>query len=200
MKRWISGAIVLLGLAGCATVGQKSVVDYMDAATAARERGDWEGARALYARSFEDANLAHTSPRFRAVLHYEYGRALGVTCQFRKAEEELTAAHDLDKKSGGVFYISLAELARLNLAQKKYAEAAGYFERVLVELDPQIIAKKAPDFYVAVLEDHALALAGAGRQQEADDVSKRAAAIRAEDPEAESWAGDERTPYGTRCK
>lgn len=199
MKRLVSGVIFLLSLAGCASVNEKSAADNIHAAAAARERGDWDAARKIYSRSFTDTNLAQTSPRFRAVLHYEYGRALGVTCHFKEAEQELTVAHDLDKKSGGVFYLSLTELARLNLAQKKYTEAVAYFESVLTELDPEIVSKKAPDFYVAVLDDYALALSGAGRPKNAETAAKRAAEIRASAPGAESWAGADRTPYGTQC-
>lgn len=199
MKRLVPGVIFLLSLAGCASVDEKSAADNIQAAAAARERGDWDAARKIYSRSFTDTNLAQTSPRFRAVLHYEYGRSLGVTCHFKEAEQELTVAHDLDKKSGGVFYLSLTELARLNLAQKKYTEAVAYFESVLAELDPEIAPKKAPDFYVAVLDDYALALSGAGRPKNAETAAKRAAEIRATAPAAESWAGADRTPYGAQC-
>lgn len=198
MKRLVPGIILLLSLAGCASVNEKSAGDNMQAAAAARDQGDWDAARKIYAHSFTHTNLAQTSPRFRAVLHYEYGRSLGVTCFFKEAEHELTIAHDMDKKSGGVFYLSLTELARLNLAQKKYAEAITYFESVLAELDPEIVSKKAPDFYVAVLEDYASALSGAGRPKNAETAAKRAAEIRAAAP-AESWAGAIRTPYGTQC-
>lgn len=199
MKRFVPGVIILLSLAGCVSISERSPGDTMEAAAAARDKGDWDAARKIYARSFTDTNLAQTSPRFRAVLHYEYGRSLGVTCRFKEAEQELTAAHDLDKKSGGVFYISLTELARLNLAQKKYTEAVAYFESVLTELEPEIASKKAPDFYVAVLDDYALALSGAGRPKNAETAAKRAAEIRATAPAAESWAGSDRTPYGTQC-
>lgn len=197
MKRLIPGVIILLSLAGCASVNEKSASDAMQKGAAARDRGDWDAARRIYAGSFADRNLAQTSPRYRAVLHYEYGRSLGVTCFFKEAEHELTLAHDLDKKTGGVFYLSLTELARLSLAQKKFPDAVSYFERVLAELDPVITAKKAPVFYANVLDDYALALSGAGRPKNAEAATKQAAEVRANMPAEQSVPG--RTPYGTQC-
>lgn len=197
MKRLIPGIIILLSLTGCASVDETSAGDTMQKGAAARDRGDWDAARRIYAGSFADRNLAQTSPRYRAVLHYEYGRSLGVTCFYKEAENELTLAHDLDKKSGGVFYLSLTELGRLNLAQEKYPEAVAYFERVLAELDPAIVAKKAPSFYADLLDDYASALSGAGRPKNAEAATKQAADARANIPADQS--ANERTPYGTQC-
>lgn len=197
MKRLIPGIIILLSLTGCASVDETSVGDTMQKGAAVRDRGDWDAARRIYAGSFADRNLAQTSPRYRAVLHYEYGRSLGVTCFYKEAENELTLAHDLDKKSGGVFYLSLKELGRLNLAQEKYPEAVAYFERVLAELDPAIVAKKAPSFYADLLDDYASALSGAGRPKNAEAATKQAADARANIPADQP--ANERTPYGTQC-
>ncbi len=197
MKRLIPGVIILLSLVGCESVDEKSGGDYKQKAAAAEKRGDWEAARRFYATSFADRNLGQTSPRYRAVLHYEYGRSLGVTCFFKEAEHEFSLAHDLDKKTGGVFYLSLTELGRLSLAQKKYPEAVSYFERVLAELDPTITAKKAPVFYAGVLEDYASALSGAERPKNAEAAEKQAAEIKATLPTEQS--NTERTPYGTQC-
>jgi len=197
MKRLIPGIIILLSLAGCATVNEKSAGHSMQKGDDARARGDWDAARRMYATAFADRNLGQTSPRYRAVLHYEYGRSLGVTCFYKEAENELILAHDLDKKSGGVFYLSLTELGRLNLAQKNYPAAVAYFERVLAELDPAIAAKKAPSFYADVLDDYASALSGAGRPKNAEAAAKQAAEARANI--AADQSGTERTPYGTQC-
>ena len=82
MKRLIAGVIILLSLVGCESVDEKSGGDYKQKAAAAEKRGDWDAARRFYATSFADRNLGQTSPRYRAVLHYEYGRSLGVTCFF----------------------------------------------------------------------------------------------------------------------
>lgn len=170
----------------------------MQKGAAAEERGDWDAARRIYARSFADKNLAKTSPRYRAVLHYEYGRALGATCFFKEAEHELALAHDLDKKNGGIFYLSLTELARLNLAQQNFREAVSYFALALAELDPVITATKTPVIYASVLDDYASALSGAGRPKNAEAATRQAAEIRANMPAEQQSAADP-TPYGKHC-
>ncbi|PTR06620.1 hypothetical protein C8R32_110104 [Nitrosospira sp. Nsp5] len=142
MKRLISSLIILLNLAGYASANEKPVGEYMRNAAAAQDRGDWDEARRIYVRAFAEANLAQADSRFKAVIHYGYGRSLGVTCFFEEAERQLNLANDFDKHTGGVFYLSLTELARLNLDQRKFAEAVSYLERILAELDPIITARK----------------------------------------------------------
>lgn len=197
MKRFISGVIVLLGLAGYASANEKPISEYMRNGGTAQERGDWDEARRIYALAFNEGDLAQADPRFKAVLHYEYGRSLGVTCSFDEAERQLNLANDLDKHTGGVFYLSLTELARLNLDQRKFDEAVTYLERVMAELDPVITARRMPIFYANVLEDYALALSGIGRAKDAEAVAKRAAEIRGATPK-EQFVSD-RTPYGKHC-
>lgn len=197
MERLIWGVIILLGLTGYAFADEKPAGEYMRDGTVAQERGDWDEARRIYARAFAEANLAAADPRFKAVLHYEYGRSLGVTCFFEEAERQLNLANDLDKHTGGVFYLSLTELARLNLDQRKFVEAVSYLERVLAELDPLITARRVPVFYANVLDDYALALSRAGREQDAEAAAKRAAETRGAIPKEHSIS--DRTPYGKHC-
>lgn len=197
MKRLILSVLFLFNLVGYASASQTPASEYMRDGAAARERGDWDAARKIYARAFTEANLDQTDLRFKAVLHYEYGRALGVTCFFTEAERQLNLANDLDKHTGGVFYLSLIELARLNLSQQKFAEAASYLERVLAELDPVITARRVPVFYANVLDDYASALSGMGRTQEAEATAKRSVEIRGNIPKEQY--DSERTPYGKHC-
>ncbi len=197
MKRFMAGVVVLLSLAGYAYANEKPISEYMRDGGAAQERGDWDEARRIYALAFSEGNLAQADPRFKAVLHYEYGRSLGVTCSFDEAERQLNLANDLDKHTGGVFYLSLTELARLNLDQGKFAEAVTYLERVMAELDPVITARRVPIFYANVLEDYAMALSGSGRTKDAEAVAKRAAEIRGAVPK-DQFVSD-RTPYGKHC-
>ena len=189
--------VFLLSLAGYASANQIPVGEYMRDGAAARVRGDWDAAREIYARAFTEANLDQTDLRFKAVLHYEYGRALGVTCFFTTAERESNFANDLDKHTGGIFYLSLIELARLNLDQRKFTEAASYLGRVLAELDPVITARRVPIFYANVLDDYVSALSGMGRTQEAEATAKQSAEIRGNIPKEQH--DFERTAYGKHC-
>lgn len=197
MNRFISAVIVLLGLTGYASANEKPISEYMRDGGAAQERGDWDEARRIYALAFSEGNLAQADPRFKAVLHYEYGRSLGVTCSFEEAERQLNLANDLDKHTGGVFYLSLTELARLNLEQRKFADAVAYLERVMAELDPVITARRVPIFYANVLEDYALALSGTGREKDAEAAAKRAVEVRGGTPKGHFVS--DRTSYGKHC-
>lgn len=197
VKQLIWWGFVLLGMSGFACANEKSAEDYMGAAAAARESGDWEEARQIYARAFQGVTLDQADHRFKAVLHYEYGRALGVTCHFNEAERHLNLANDLDKHTGGVFYLSLTELARLNLDQHKYPEALSYLERILAELDPIITARRVPVFYASLLDDYASALAGVGREKDAEAATKKASETRGGTPKPST--DPYRTPYGQQC-
>ena len=203
MWKLISGLIIVFSMTGSAVAAEKTVTAYLQDAAAASQRGDWNTARSIYSRLFTDERLAQSDLRFKAVLHYEYGRALGVTCFFKEAEREFIAGNELDKndgdkQTGGVFYLSLTQLGRLNLAQRKFPEAVSYFEQILGELDPVISANTVPSFYSNLLDDYASALSGAGRSEEADVAGKRAAEIRASVRTAPRAIVDP-TPYGTQC-
>ncbi len=203
MWKLLSGVIIVFSVTSWAADAGKTPDVYMQEAAAARERGDWDAARKVYSRLLADTASTQVSPRFQAVLHYEYGRSLGVTCFFKEAEHELTVAHDLDKndrekQTGGIFYLSLVQLGRLNVAQRKFPEAVSYFEQILRRLDPVIGANRTPYFYSDLLDDYAAALSGMGRSGEADAASKRASEIRSKIVAAPSLMVDQ-TPYGTRC-
>lgn len=189
--------LLLLGLAGFASADEEPIENYIGAAAAARQAGDWEEARRIYARAFDQINLDQADPRFKAMLHYEYGRALGVTCHFDEAERQLNLANDLDKHTGGVFYLSLTELARLNLDQRRFPQALSYLERVLAELDPLITARRVPVFYASLLDDYASALAGVGRGKDAEAAAAKATETRG--GMSKQQADLDRTPYGKQC-
>lgn len=196
MKRLIWCGLVLLSAAVFASDEEKPM-DYVGAAVAARENGDWDEVRRIYARALEGNSLDQADHRFKATLHYEYGRALGVTCHFNEAERQLNLANELDKHTGGVFYLSLTELARLNLDQRRYAQALSYLERILAELDPVITARRVPVFYANLLDDYASALAGAGREKDAEAASRKARETRGGAPKPP--IDPHRTPYGQQC-
>ncbi len=76
-----------------------------------------------------------------------------MVCEFADAEKALITAYDLDKQAGGPTYLSLVELSRLNLDQKKFPEAATYFERALPELAAQGAPTQAPIGFADILDE-----------------------------------------------
>ena len=196
-----SGALVLAALifhAGCVTVDeQQTAANYVMAGSQAELRGDWTTARSAYQGALANGGQSQLPVRARAMLELNYGRSLGVTCRFDEAEERLQAAYRLDREAGGPAYIALLELGRLNFGRKRYDAAAGYFGEGVAEIERAGIAARAPAEFANVLDEYAVALAGAERASEAAAVWQQAAGLRRKDPTLSVIAG--RTPYGTQC-
>jgi tetratricopeptide (TPR) repeat protein len=189
---------LLLILTGCASEIQKRTSDrYTLIGIQAQARGDWDTARRAYARAVVNAEQAKLPAKNRAIRTYEYGRALGVTCFFDLAELELNSAYDLDKQAGQPLYLSLTELARLMLNQKKYQQAIGYFERTLKELNSANAQQVSPIVYADILDEYAQALTGVNSFEEAVAAKNSASEIREKNPNRRSIT--DRTPYGKFC-
>ena len=189
--------ISFLALFGCVdTINQRSEINHAQTAYSAQTRGDWDTARRHWAKAVVNANLANEPDEKLAILNYEYGRSLGVTCFFDESEKYLNTAYELDKKTNGPSYNDLIELARLNLDQKKWDKAINYFDKAMPELERVNAETKAPHAYADILADYAKALEGLNRSESAE-YSQRAENIRKDNPQGHSIT--DRTPYGTQC-
>lgn len=193
--------VMWLTLSGCATAPKASMrppgFDYAAAGGAAEVLGDWNGARRSFGQAVLVADQTGWPAQQRARMHYDYGRALGVTCFYSEAERELSLAYDLDILTNQVRYPALIELARLALVQKRYAQSAHYFGQALSSLDRMQVERNAPFAYADMLDDYARALGGDDRPQEANRMIDRAAHVRAS--VGERTEASTRTPYGTHC-
>ncbi len=189
---------LLVLLTGCASEIQKRNAErFTLIGVQAQAQGDWDTARRAYARAVVNGEQAKLPQRTLAVLTYEYGRSLGVSCFFNLAEAELNRAYELDRQAGNPLYLSLTELARLTLDQQKFETSAGYFARAIEVMDQAKMVERAPTGYADILDEYAIALAKVGRKSEAIDVGKRASAIRKANPDGKSVT--DRTPYGKFC-
>lgn len=191
-------AMTLIVLAGCVAGGHKLELqrDYQ-AAVAAQNGGDWDAARRAWARVVENGRASGEPPAQQAVYHYEYGRSLGITCHFDEAERELLQAYQLDVETDGPAYMSLTELARLNLDRQRNADAASYFERMLRETNEKVL-EQAPAEHAVILDEYADALAGSGNPEQAEQMRAEADMIRSAHPHSQSVT--DRTPYGRHCR
>lgn len=160
--------------------------------------GYWHEARQAFANVVYELPDSDEPLTFKAIAHYEYGRSLGATCFFDKAEQELLIAYGIDQQTGEPLYLSLVELARLNLDQGKYEQAVSYFERALLELDKASFSIDSPIAYADGLDEYSHALDSIGRKQEAVIHKARAAALREANPQGVSIT--DRTPYGAYCE
>ena len=93
--------------------------------------------------------------------------------------------------------MSLVELFRLKLDQKKYQEAVDYFKKALPELEKADAPKKSPAEFANLLKEYSVALNGIGQIQEAKEAVGKAAAY--ESATEKSTSITERTPYGLYC-
>ncbi len=194
---WTLGLSILLS--GCAAaITERTSQRATRVGLLAQSRGDWDTARRAWARAVFNAERSGYTPDKLAILTYEYGRALGVTCNFQSSEDELLRAHELDRQAGQPLYLSLTELARLNLAQKKYRATADYFERVFRELDAADAPQRAPIAYSDYLDEYALALSALDSEERAQALRQRALDIRQKHPGKKSIT--DTTPYGKFCK
>jgi len=188
----------LLLSSGCTNpINAKTATNYAKAATNASQAGDWATARIYWSRAIINAQLGGVSQAQLAALHYEHGRASGVVCEFSDAEKSLTQAYDLDKQAGGPTYLSLVELARLTLDQKKFPDAVGYFERAIPELEARRAPTEAPIGFADILDEYATALRSSHRVAEAQTVATRSEKLRSENAGKSSIT--DRTPYGKKC-
>lgn len=188
----------LLLSSGCTNpINAKTATNYEQAASNALQSGDWATARMYLSKAIVNAQLGRTSPAQLAVLHYEHGRASGVVCEFSDAEQSLTRAYELDKQAGDPTYMSLLELGRLMLEQKKFAEAAAYYERVIHELEANRALTEDPIGFADIIDEYVIALRNANRAIEAQALATRGAKIRSEN--AGKVSITDRTPYGQKC-
>ncbi|MFA7351790.1 MAG: hypothetical protein WC009_13605 [Methylotenera sp.] len=190
--------VAMISLVGCTSaINKHNAENYTRHGAIAMANNDWQGARRAFARAVVNADMGGMPAETRAVLNYEYGRSLGVTCFFDDADYYLKRAYALDKETGAAIYLSLVELARLHLDQKKYTDAAMYFEQALTELDRNNFAQRGPIGYADILDETVTAFNALSRNDEATQLKLRSQTIRAKHPDGKSIT--DRTPYGKFC-
>ena len=106
--------------------------------------GQWRKARDHWKAALKLPVSAKVSASYQAVLHYGYGRTLGVLCNWDKAEQHLQQALMLDRKNHGAFYLSLIELSRFYHAQTKLEQAKPYYDELLPVLNERKAAITDP--------------------------------------------------------
>ena len=192
-------SISILALSSCGThqaITENSSSKHSKAGWASMQHGDWDGARVHFAKAVGNGDLANLPAEQMAVLNYEYGRSLGVTCFYEEAEQYLLKAYELDKESNGPAYMSLSELARLLMDQGRYEEAVNYFEKLTSEIAPETV-QNAPVAYADILGEYAEVLGKTGRYNEAIEIKNEEREIR--DSHPEGFSITDRTPYGSQC-
>jgi tetratricopeptide (TPR) repeat protein len=176
---------------------QKEVQLIAEAAEAAVAKGQWSEALPRWEAALEKIVDAQGDDEFRAILYYEHGRAAGVLCDWEKAQMSLSLALELDRQTQGPFFMSLLELARMNMAQQNYQQAKGYYDQLLPELKARDAAVLDPIGSAEIVSEYALALEKLGAEELAKPYREMAEQWR--DKHAGIAAETTKTPYGSRC-
>ncbi len=117
-----------------------------------------------------------------SAITFNLGRMAGYTCDYPEAErllqESLVLEQSLDKPGPGNLTKRWSELARLYQDQRRDHDAVVMYERAVPELERMRVVDSDPVGYANYLDDYSRALRGAGREDLASSVSKRAAALR----------------------
>ena len=166
---------------------------YNREALKAESENKWDAAAKRYFLALQNAGWANEGKGVRSDFHYKLGRALGATCQFEKSEQNLTEAYSLNPRMPQ----ALAELGRLKLSQNKLADALGYFQRAVPEMDKANAGNNDPIGYAEILDDYKAVLAKSDKSSEAASVAKQAESLRAAN--VGKTATMLKPPYGGQC-
>lgn len=186
----------MLWLGGCLSPWKSPPRSHaLQQALAAQEAGEWHKARAAWALVVSDRNPM--PPVERASAQLEYGKALAITCNFDGAERAFKYAYELERNSSRVIYLPLVALFHLQYDQQKFVRAVTSFEALQSELQRAGIPSGAPHYYANLLEEYSNALDRTQRPEEAREWSRKADALRRENPVP--YPNLSRTRFGSAC-
>jgi tetratricopeptide (TPR) repeat protein len=188
---------MVLLVAGPAFAAILEYDEYLERANAARSRGDWESAASQFAQAINHPDLPRDGA-MQSAVHREYGRAIGVLCHYEEAEKYLLRAKAMAGKTSSAMIPALYELGAINVAQKKFSAATGYFSELLPMIDRESRDGTPPLVVADAYEKFAVALAATGKPEEAELRRREADRIRETHPKA--VAPGTITPYGTQCR
>jgi tetratricopeptide (TPR) repeat protein len=180
------------------TPAQKELQMIAEAAEAAVTQGQWQEAKKRWKLALQKVEAAAGDDEYRAILHYEYGRASGVLCDWDNAATNLQEALRLDKKTNGPFFTSLLELARLNLTQENYEQAKGFYDELLPELKSREAAIIDPIGSADIISEYATVLEALDAGHLAVPYREMATQWR---EQHQGFAAETlKTPYGSKCQ
>lgn len=156
---------------------------------------DWNVAHRNWSVMAAFASKVETSSVASSRILLEYGRSLGVLCEFQEAERILRQAQQLFVSDKGSTHLVLIELARLNLAQKKYLSALSYLDEIFKHVANGTQSDIEPGWHEEIVDEYAAALTAVGRDEQAIEKRKH---MQVRDPNI-TYEPGYRTPYGSQC-
>lgn len=156
---------------------------------------DWPAAHQNWSVMVKFASKVDTPIADYAEFLFEHGRALGVLCDFSEAERNLRQAQYYFDRINGPGHLVLVELARLNLAQKRYLSALTHFDEIFKRVANDDLGEIEPGWYEKIANEYADALSAVGRDALADEKRNLLHSDTNQSPRVNEY----RTPYGSQC-
>ena len=198
MRSALVFTIAAVSLVGCAApINVRNAEVHAQAGYAAQQRGDWDAAMRQFAQAVVNADLGGAEPRGRAIVNYEYGRALGVSCRYSEAEKYLLRSKEFDEKQGRSPYLPLYELGLISEKQGNSLQAANYFSQLIPLMEKEGLRSRYPLGVADAYDRYASALQTNGDSEKASIQRGEANKIRAANPGAARFGTV--TPYGSAC-
>ena len=170
--------------------------EYLQRANAAKNRGDWESVASQIAQAINHPDLPKTGT-IRSAVHLEYGRAMGVLCQYEESEKYLLQAKEIAEKAKSPTFLTLYELAALSIARKKFAGAVEYFSQLHPMMEHELQNKTSTLVVADAYEKYAIALTATGMPERAESLRREAGKIR---QTGATLPRGTLTPYGAQCQ
>jgi tetratricopeptide (TPR) repeat protein len=189
MKLGVSALLSTVSLAASIAHAALEYDEYLERAQKARQRGDWQDAATNFAEAINHPDRPK-KPSEWSDLHLDYGRAMGVLCQYSEATMFLERGLDIAKKGSASPARALYELGSIATAEKKHAAAAMHLTALLVEFEKRDAAQLTTAQWADARSKLAANLEALGKANEATRWK----------PESPQGAkAGSITPYGTRC-
>ena len=167
------------GIAGCAApINLRNAEAHAQAGYSAQRNGDWDTARRQFAQAVVNANFGGAEAHGKAIVNYEYGRALGVTCFYEEAEKYLLRSKEFEEQQGQSPHLALYELGLLSEKQALYSKAAMYFSQLIPLMEKAGLRSRYPLGVADAFERYATALQAIGKGTEAEAQRHQAQVLR----------------------
>ncbi|MCV2371370.1 hypothetical protein [Roseateles oligotrophus] len=198
MRSFISLLVIACSVGGCASnINIRNADAHAQSGYNAQRNGDWEVARRQFAQAVVNADLGKAEAGGKAMVNYEYGRSLGVTCFWDESEKYLLRSKQFEEDRNHSPYLPLYELGLLTEKQGKSNQAASYFSQLIPLMEKEGLRAKYPLGVADAYERYAFALEATGKFAEAAKNRAEAHTLRAANSEAKPFG--QVTPYGSAC-
>jgi tetratricopeptide (TPR) repeat protein len=182
LKR-LTGLFFMVACTSCATVSQQQQLNYEGNKAYLSAR--YQEALQRYEKTL-DAAYKNKDQQYIAIAMYGLGRTNTKLCRLDEAEnwlkQSITARDALADTNKAYITQNLSELARLYIAQERYAEANALLDRAVPLLYRLKLDRSDPIELANQLDEYEKSLRKTGRTVEADAIASKSKDLRQNNP------------------